>query len=139
MNALDAALYAKFAQDTGAGGLFNSGTPLITGAFNRLAPEGQAFPYLIWQTPSATDYYTLTKLAKTRHVVTVKIVDKGTSSKTAGAALDRVAVLLTDGTLAVTGFTVLVSRREQYRQRVEVDDGIEYPVEEADWGVELTQ
>lgn len=50
MNSLAAwqAVYARYATDTGSGGLNASGTPLITGMFLELAPESQAFPYVVY-------------------------------------------------------------------------------------------
>lgn len=135
MNALDAAIYTKLSGDTGSGGLMT----IVTGVFNRVAPEGQAFPYVVWQTVSGVDNYTLTKRAKSRFVIQLKALDKGDSGKVAGQAMDRIDALLNDAALTVTGFSLLVIRREMNIQSVEVDEGVEYPVEISHYGVELTQ
>lgn len=46
-------ILARAQADTGTGGLFNSGTPLVTGIFNTFGPRGQAFPHMIFVLESA--------------------------------------------------------------------------------------
>jgi hypothetical protein len=46
--ALWEAVYQRYVTDTGTGGLNQTGSPLITGMFLELAPERQAFPYIVF-------------------------------------------------------------------------------------------
>jgi hypothetical protein len=53
--------------DTGAGGLFQTGSPRITGIFNTQAPQGQAYPYVVMQAVSdVSDDTTTTQVADLR-------------------------------------------------------------------------
>ena len=45
---------ARAIADTGTGGLFNAGTPLVTAIYNNTMPEGSTFPYLVYDTLAAT-------------------------------------------------------------------------------------
>ncbi len=46
--ALGTSIKARAVADTGSGGLFNSGTPLVTGIYNTNAPDDATFPYLVY-------------------------------------------------------------------------------------------
>lgn len=42
------AIKARAATDTGAGGLFNASTPLVSGIYPNIGPENQDFPWIVF-------------------------------------------------------------------------------------------
>jgi hypothetical protein len=122
VKAIDNALYSKFTGDVGAGGL----NTLVSGWFRIKAPDGQAFPYGIYQQVSAIDVYTLPARNHRRLVYLCKAVDQGLSSAAAATIADRLDAQLTDQALTVSGFTVIYCRRTGDIEYVEVDGDQKY-------------
>ena len=111
MNVLDTALKTKLDADTGAGGVANLATG---GIFQLDAPQKTVPPYLIFQEANDTPGYTFGNLLAFDHVYYVlrafAVNANEDGPQTAGKIADRLKVLLTNPSLAVSGKTVLSCR-----------------------------
>ena len=111
MNAIETGLYTAL----------TGGTALIaelgaTAIYSRLAPQGTARPYIVFNhTGGGHENQTPSDLQN--HLYLIKAVADG--SKQAGTLDDLVIDLLHGGTLAVAGYTNIWMRREQEVQMTE--------------------
>ena len=55
------AVYSRLKADTGSGGLYNAGNPLITSAYNEEAARDAVFPYVVFSVGSYTSQDTFLK------------------------------------------------------------------------------
>lgn len=110
-SAIEAGLYARLTAD---GPLQALGTGGVVKVFERLAPSAQANPYVVFQamTPG-TDTYVLSRRAYIDAVYRVVAFGSGPSKKPAQQLADAIDTSLTDGTLSLTGWTLMYMRREQ--------------------------
>lgn len=84
-----------------------------TGAFHGIAPEGQAFPYLVFQEMAAPRAYTMGGRKIVQAVYAIKAMDQGDDQARATTLRDRVDALLTGQSLAVSGWTHMRSEMEE--------------------------
>jgi hypothetical protein len=59
--ALYKVIYDRAVADTGSGGLFNSGTPLITGIFNNSVASSAVLPYIVYNVAADTAMHAFTR------------------------------------------------------------------------------
>lgn len=119
MNELDAAFYGKLNGDATL-------LTFVSGVFHRMAPQEQAYPFLIFHQQAGVDWYTLKQRGGRDLVYLVKVVASGMSTLVSGQAMARVDVLLTDQTLTVSGFTAINVRRREDIEYAETDAGVIY-------------
>lgn len=88
--ALWLATYSRAVADTGTGGLFNVGTPLITGFYNTRAPAAATYPYAVYQVEASEKALAFRTNGWTRHVamhVYTQVVSDGTLGLNRGALI----------------------------------------------------
>lgn len=122
------ALYGRLAGDTTLNNLL--GTPASgysKSIYYQEAPSGAAFPFLILNKQSGvpTEAFTDPSALET-DVWLVKAVDRNATADTAEAASARVAVLLNDAVLTISGATTLYLRRQSDVEYQETNDGVIY-------------
>ncbi len=121
MHAFDTALYGKLHGDATLLGL-------APGDVHRhVAKQGTALPFVLFAKQSEQCEYTQGASRKRTRAMTylVKAVDDPASNN--GGAIDaRIDALLTDGTLTISGATLLYMRRTSGMDYVEVADGVIY-------------
>ncbi len=122
------ALYGRMAGDGTLNALL--GTPATGYAkaiYHQVAPEGAAFPFIIFQRQSGTPTESFgDPSALETDVWTIKGVDRATSSDTAEAIQARLAALLNDATLSISGTTAIYLRRTSDVEYAEIEDGVSY-------------
>lgn len=121
-------LYGKLAGDTTLNTLL--GTP-ATGysksIYHQQAPDGAQLPFVIFQRQSGLPTETFgDPSAIENEIWLVKAVDRNASTDTAEAISARIAVLLNDTTLSISGATLLYLRRQSDVEYPEVIDGAQY-------------
>jgi len=122
------AIYGKLAGDTTLNNLL--GTPATGYAkaiYHQQAPEGANFAFVVFQKQAGnpTEAFGDPSALET-DIWLVKAVDRDTSADTAEAAAARVAVLLNDAALSISGSTLLYLRRQSDIEYPEVTDGVFY-------------
>lgn len=123
------AIYGKLAGDTTLNALL--GTPSSghsKAIYYQLAPDGAAFPYVVFQKQAGTPTYAMVRgtSAFDEDVWMVKGVDHSKSADAVEAVAQRLDVLLTDATLSISGATLLYLRRESTIDYSELDSGEVY-------------
>jgi hypothetical protein len=83
----------------------------VTGVFYDLAPDEQAYPFIVISLVTAPDHYTMGRRAWTEGHWQIRAFDGDRSARRAARVMARVDALLTDQPLTVTGHTALVVRR----------------------------
>lgn len=126
--AIRRALYGKLAGDTTLNALLHAPPAgYAKSIYYELAAENAQFPYVIFTKQASTPTYTLADTALDTDVWTVKGVDRNpTDTDPVDAIASRLDVLLTDGTVSISGKTQLYLRREEDYDYPEVKDGIIY-------------
>jgi len=126
--AIRRALYGKLAGDSTLTTSLGVAAPGYTQAiYHEVAPEGAQFPYLIFQKQAGTPTGTFgVPSAMENDVWLVKAVDRSTTADAAEAIAKRVADLLNDASLSISGATLCYLRRESDVQFPEVVDGVTY-------------
>lgn len=122
MEALDNALETKFAADNGAGGI----ATLATGTwFKFFASQGAATGrYIEYRDITGTPRYQFGGEACRELLYQMKVYDDvGESWAVATAIADRLEAILTDGTLNITGWTLIYFRLRQRYDEAEPVDG----------------
>lgn len=122
------ALYGKLAGDTTLNNLLGSPAPNYSKSiYHQQAPDGAGFPFVILNRQSGvpTEAFTDPSALET-DVWLVKAIDKNTTADAAEAASARVAVLLNDSALTISGATTLYLRRQSDVEFPEVRDGVTY-------------
>lgn len=123
---VDTGLYTVLAADIASATTGTLGNLGVTAAAKNIAPAGTAAPYIIFQKMSGIDDWTFNDLTSRDLVYMIKVVASGNSALGAGKALARIAVLLNDGSLSISGFTLLRSRQESDIDYSETSSGITY-------------
>lgn len=115
----DSTLVALLSQSPGSG--------FTKSIYHSIAPSGAGFPYIVFQKQAGTPTDTFGRAgAFENDVWMVKAVDRATSADGAEAIQARVAVLLNDAALSISGATHLYLRRESDIEYPEVIDGVRY-------------
>lgn len=124
MNALDSAVYTALTASTAITSQTSGGTASPS-VYHWLAPEGSDPPYVIYQTQSPSLPYRTHGYPVVYEDVTltVKGVTEGHSALAAGSIASSIASLLNGSVLTITGYTVLLLRREQDVDYLEVLPG----------------
>ena len=125
--AIRRAIRGKLGADTTLTNLL--GTPptgVSQSIYHQSAPEGAAFPFVIFNKQAGTPRYALLNLAMDDEVWLIKGVDQDASADTVDAVSSRLDALLTDGSISISGKTKLYFRRESDVEYGEVIDGAMY-------------
>lgn len=121
-------LYGKLAGDTTLNNLL--GTPAAGYAksiYHQQAPEGAAFPLVIFQKQSGVPTEAFgDPSAMEDEIWLMKAIDRAPSADVAESVSARIAVLLNDTTLSISGATLLYLRRQSDVDYPEVIDGVLY-------------
>ena len=122
------AIYGKLAGDRTLNALLGAApTGYSKSIFYQLAPAGAAFPFVIFQRQSGTPTEAFTDpSAVETDVWMVKAVDKNSSADTAESIQARVAFLLNDAALSVSGASLMYVRRQSDIDYSELADGETY-------------
>lgn len=97
----------------------------VTGVFQDEAPEGQAFPYVIFNQVAAPDDYTFKLRSKTTYVMQVSVWDQGNDKTRVEGLAARIDTALTDQPLNVTGHKQ--TRRDDSFSFTMRENGVAYP------------
>lgn len=126
--AIRRAIYGKLAGDTTLNNLL--GTPAAGFSkpiYYQQAPQKADHPFVIFQKQAGTPRYALKERAYDNEVWLVKGVDQNPNdADPVDNIASRLDVLLTDGTLSISGQTQLYLRRESDIDFSEVTDGVRY-------------
>lgn len=126
MFALNTALYTKLDTDRQSVVAGSLGVLGVLGVYDKLAPQGQAMPFVTFHKQAGDDTYRFGGRAWRTFLYLVKSVSQGESSKTGNDIAERLDALLTDSGLAVTGYTTMLIQRESDIDYDEVDGGERY-------------
>ena len=122
------AIYGKLAGDTTLNNLL--GTPptgYSKSIFYQEAPSGAQFPLVILNKQAGVPTETFgVPAALDTDTWLVKGVDRSTSADVAESIQARIAALLNDAALSISGATTLYLRRQSDQEYVEVTDGVRY-------------
>ena len=122
------ALYGKLSGDTTLNNLL--GTPptgYSKSIYHQQAPAGAAYPLVIInkQTGTPTEAFGDPSAFETDTWL-IKAVDRNTSADTAEAIQARLDSLLSDGTLSISGASLMYLRRQSDVEYPETTDGVRY-------------
>jgi len=122
------AVYGKLSGDTTLNNLL--GTPAsgyTKSIYHQQAPAGASYPLVIInkQTGTPTEAFGDPSAFET-DVWMVKAVDRSNSADTAEAIQARLDALLSDGTLSISGASLMYLRRQSDVEYSETDDGVRY-------------
>jgi hypothetical protein len=122
------AIYGKLAGDTTLNNLL--GTPASgysKSIYYQQVPQDANFPFVVFQKQAGTptEAFGVPSALETE-VWLVKGIDRGATSDTAEAIQARIAALLNDASLSISGSTLLYLRRQSDVEYPEVDDGVQY-------------
>ena len=122
------AIYGKLAGDTTLNNLL--GTPAsgyTKSIYHQQAPSAAAFPYVIFQKQAGTPTEAFgDPSALDTEVWLIKAVDRSTSADAAETISARIAALLNDQTLSISGTTWQYMRRQSDVDYPEEIDGVQY-------------
>jgi hypothetical protein len=119
------AIYGKLSGDVTLNALLGiPATGYSKAIYHNQAPAGAAYPLITFQKQAGnpTEAFGDPSALET-DIWLVKAVDRDTSADTAEAAAARVAVLLNDAALSISGSTLLYLRRQSDVEYPEVTDG----------------
>lgn len=120
------ALYGKMSGDTTLSAMLPAAPSGLSKAiYHEVAPEGANLPYVIFFKSAGTPRYAIGARAWDDEVWTIKGV-ASEDPDTADNIASRLDVLLTDGTISISGRTELYLRREGDVEYGEVADGKRY-------------
>lgn len=105
--AIRKALYAKLSGAESVTKLLSSSSAIY---FEQATPEAE-YPLVIFSRSSGTDAYTFAERAWRDQLWLVKAVDRSTSANVADEIDAAVDALLTDGTLTISGASLMSMRR----------------------------
>lgn len=121
------ALYGKLAGDTTLNNLLGAPAPGWTkNIYYQVAPPEANPPWVVLNKQSANPTYTLAATALDTDVWTVQAIDRNTDTDPVENIQARLDVLLTDGTISISGKTQLYLRRDQDYDYAEVVKGVNY-------------
>lgn len=121
------ALYGKLSGDTTLTAMLaNPASGYSKAIYYEVAPQGAAFPYVIFSKQSGTPSYALTARNFDNDIWLIKAVDRSDSADVADNIASRLDALLTDGTVSISGRTQCYLRRESDVDYSETVDGTTY-------------
>lgn len=122
------ALYGKLAGDTTLNNLLGTpATGFSKSIYYQEAPAGAAYPFLIFSRQAGTPTEAFTDpSALENDVWLVRATDRDTTADDVEAIAARVAVLLNDTSLSISGNTLLYLRRQSDVDYSETDRGVQY-------------
>lgn len=122
------ALYGRMSGDTTLNNLLGTPASGFTKAiYFQEAPENAPFPFVIFSKQSGVPTEAFADpSAYDTDIWLVKGVDRNTTADNAEAIAARLTVLLNDGTLSISGGTLLYLRRQSDVDYAEITDGITY-------------
>lgn len=125
------ALYGKLAGDTTLNSLLGTPAPgYVKSIYYQYAPEGARYPYIIFNKQAGTPKYGMSAASIIDNEIwMVQAVDRDDEEATADdsdAIADRLAVLLTDGTVSISGKQQWYLRRESDLDYSDESDGVQY-------------
>jgi Protein of unknown function (DUF3168) len=123
--ALRRAIYGKLSGDTTLTNLLGAAPDGYTKAiYHGQAPERVAYPLVIFDRQSGVPAETFgDPQALENEIWLVKAIDHGATADTAEAIADRIAGLLNDAALSVSGGSILYLRRQSDVDYAEIVDG----------------
>jgi hypothetical protein len=126
--AIRRALYGRLSSDTTLNNLLATPAAGYSKAiYHQQAPDNAAFPFVVFNKQSGTPTEAFQDpSAYDTDIWLVKAVDKNTSADNAEAIATRLRDLLNDGTLSISGGTLMYLRRQSDVQYPEVTDGETY-------------
>lgn len=121
-------VYGKLAGDTTLNALLGAPASGYSKAiYHNQAPAGAAYPYVIVAKESGVPTEAFgDPSALENDVWLVKAVDRSTSADIAESIAARIAVLLNDATLSISGATLLYLRRQSDVEYTELTAGVTY-------------
>lgn len=122
------AIYGKLAGDTTLAGMLAAPPAGFSKSiFYQQAPDYAAFPYVMFSKQSAVPTQAFHKpSAFENYVWLIKAVDRSDSVDVAEAISERIATLLNDASLSISGATLCMLRRQSDVDYPEVTDGAVY-------------
>ncbi len=122
------AIYGKLSGDGTLNALLGTPATGYTKAiYHQVAPDGAAFPFIIFQKQAGTPTESFgDPSALETDVWLLKGVDRATSSDTAEAIQARLAALLNDAVLSISGTTAIYLRRTSDVEYAEIEDGVRF-------------
>lgn len=114
--ALSTAIRTAALADIGAGGLFQTGVPMVTGLFSVKAPQNQPYPYIVLQQVSEPNSDTFnTEGGDITFEFAIYGKEYTATVATVDAIAERLKVLFRKKTLTITGWsTASVHRQAGY-------------------------
>lgn len=117
MNAVEVGIYAKLSGDATL-------MATATGVYHRKAPAGSVAPYVVFHKQSGIHDFALASRMWRDYLYLIKIVDQSDSTSQAGTLLERIDTLLNDGTITVSGYSLMEMRRQSDVEYDEVVEGV---------------
>lgn len=130
--AIRRAIYGKLSGDTTLAALLGTPAPgRSKSIYHQQAPEDAGYPLVIFNKQAGTPRYAIGERLYDNEIWLIKAIDRDdtpgkASADTADAIASRLDVLLTDGTISISGATQLYLRRESDVEYPETVDGVTY-------------
>jgi hypothetical protein len=126
--AIRRAIYGRLAGDTTLNNLLGTPAPNYSKSiYHQQAPDGANYPMVVFnkQTGAPTEAFGDPSAYETDTWL-IKAVDRNTSADTAEAIQARLDALLSDGTLSISGASLMYLRRQSDIEYAETTDGVRY-------------
>lgn len=122
------ALYGRMAGDTTLNNLLgNPASGYSKSIYHQQAPAGASYPLVVFTKQAGTPTETFgDPSALETDVWLIKAIDRSPSADTAEAIQARLAALLNDAALAISGSTTLYLRRQSDVEYPETSDGVRF-------------
>lgn len=133
MNALEKALFETLGDAASVTGKLADGAD---GIYADEAPQGAAFPHIVFQRIAGTPRYSLPQREWEEFVYRVKAVTADDSSKGAQAIAEAVDAVLSDGEFTISGQSLMYSRKlADNPALVETEESTRYNTRGADFEI----
>lgn len=121
-------IYGKLAGDTTLNNLLGTPAPGYSKSiYHQEAPAGASYPLVIFQKQGGRPTEAMSDpSAMENDTWLVKAIDRSTSADTAEAIQARLATLLNDASLSISGSTLLYLRRQSDVEYPETTDGVSF-------------
>lgn len=126
VNPLQVAVYTLLTTDTGAGGLFETGSEMVNAVYDDGAvPEGVTYPYITLGDNQSLFWGAFAQDGEDIEM-TLHIWTRERGFKDAGEILSRLNELLGDATLTVSGYQLARSNFERYSRVNDPEEGVQH-------------